>query len=63
MMYAIHSFTNLQTFETLLVSELRPPDRLAGWDFVNEGTEDKPKKGYVATVPGSQIRLKVNPHF
>lgn len=31
-----------------------------GFDFVNEGTDIKPKKGYVATKPGAVLRLKVN---
>lgn len=29
-----------------------------GWDFINEGTEEKPKKGYVSHTPGSTIVMK-----
>ena len=31
-----------------------------GWDFINERGRDNPKKGYVATRPGSKLLLKVN---
>lgn len=31
-----------------------------GFDFVNEGTEAKPKKGYVATKAGATLKLKLN---
>jgi len=30
-----------------------------GWSWVNEGTEEKPKKGYVTHAPGAVIKLKV----
>lgn len=32
----------------------------SGFDFIDEGTEDKPKKGYVARNPDSVLRLKIN---
>ena len=31
----------------------------AGWEYVNEGTDAKPKKGYVSKTPGSVLKLKV----
>lgn len=30
-----------------------------GWEYVNEGTDAKPKKGYVSKTPGSVLKLKV----
>lgn len=30
-----------------------------GWEFVNEGTDEKPKKGYVTNTDGSKILLRV----
>ena len=46
---------------------LLPPDALpgildsqTGWAFVNEGSEVKPKKGYVSDVPGSTLTFRVN---
>ena len=31
-----------------------------GWDFVNEGTERKPKKGYVSNQTGSVLMFDIN---
>ncbi|GLI64554.1 hypothetical protein VaNZ11_007873 [Volvox africanus] len=31
-----------------------------GWDYVNEGTTEKPKPGYVTWQPGSVLRLQVD---
>ncbi|KAG1667238.1 hypothetical protein FOA52_009803 [Chlamydomonas sp. UWO 241] len=32
----------------------------AGWDYVNEGTEVKPKKGYVTTTPDKPLTINVD---
>ncbi|KAG1666700.1 hypothetical protein FOA52_013612 [Chlamydomonas sp. UWO 241] len=31
-----------------------------GWEFINEGTEEKPKKGYVTTTPDVPLTLCLN---
>ena len=32
----------------------------AGWDYVNEGTAEKPKWGYIASQPGSVLQLQLD---
>ncbi|EFJ45735.1 hypothetical protein VOLCADRAFT_105823 [Volvox carteri f. nagariensis] len=41
-----HTFTSLVTYAQ-------------GWSWVNEGTEEKPKWGYVATEPGSRLVVRL----
>ncbi|GFR42868.1 hypothetical protein Agub_g3859, partial [Astrephomene gubernaculifera] len=31
-----------------------------GWEYVNEGTPEKPKPGYVASLPGSVLRVQID---
>ncbi|KAG2493912.1 hypothetical protein HYH03_007848 [Edaphochlamys debaryana] len=31
-----------------------------GFEYINEGTAEKPKPGYVTTTPGSRLRIKVD---
>eukprot|EP00798_Chlamydomonas_sp_ICE-L_P004346 gene4346-14462_t len=31
-----------------------------GWEYINEGTEDKPKKGFVSTTPGSSLKMTID---
>ncbi|GIM14751.1 hypothetical protein Vretimale_17546 [Volvox reticuliferus] len=31
-----------------------------GWDYINEGTTEKPKPGYVAREPGSVLRVRID---
>ena len=31
-----------------------------GWDFIDEGRPDKPKRGFVSTQPGSKLRIQIN---
>eukprot|EP00877_Chromochloris_zofingiensis_P007869 jgi/Chrzof1/3335/Cz12g21090.t1 len=35
-------------------------DNSPGWEFLNEGHPKKPKWGYISTVPGSTLRIRVN---
>ncbi len=30
-----------------------------GWAYVNEGTLEKPKRGYVASTPGSRLVMRL----
>ena len=32
----------------------------SGFEYINEGTAEKPKPGYIATQPGSKLRLRLN---
>ncbi|GFR48090.1 hypothetical protein Agub_g9777 [Astrephomene gubernaculifera] len=43
------------SFRSLVVSEAS-----SGFDYVNEGTPEKPKPGYVATQPGSVLRFRID---
>ncbi len=41
----------------------RPRPRVVearGWEYLNEGTADKPKPGFVATTPGSRMVMRLN---
>ncbi|KAG2425211.1 hypothetical protein HYH02_015038 [Chlamydomonas schloesseri] len=42
-------------FKNLVVAEAS-----TGFDYINEGTAEKPKPGYIAKQPGAKLRLRLN---
>lgn len=38
------------------------PESTSGFAYLNEGTVEKPKPGYVANTTGAVLRLRLNTH-